>query len=219
MSWKLLLRPRRWSSGQVAWLVLLCVLVVPAMLSGPGDPLGREVLAWRPDRAFSEPWRWWSAAWMHLNMTHLLANLAGATLVAALGWLLQPSRQMAWAWALAWPLTHLSLLAVPALRRYGGLSGVLHAGVAVAVVMLLLEPGRTRAERQVGAALGLGLVAKVLSERPWAAALVRPPGWDIAIAPAAHAAGVLCGAACALLALALRSRPSSPARPPGSSAG
>ena len=40
------------------------------------------------------------------------------------------------AWALAWPLTHLALLAEPALLRYGGLSGVLRAGAAVAAVAL-----------------------------------------------------------------------------------
>ncbi|MGY0196452.1 rhombosortase [Leptothrix sp. BB-4] len=206
MSWKLLLRPRRWSAGQVAWLVMLCVLVVPAMLSGPADALGREVLAWRPDRAFSEPWRWWSAAWMHLSATHLLANLAGATLVAALGWLLQPSRQMAWAWALAWPLTHLSLLLQPGLQRYGGLSGVLHAGVAVCAVWLWSRSdgrGGVRGERRLGQALAVGLLVKLLLERAWEAPLNRVAGWDIVIAPLAHAAGVFWGALLALLVVRL----------------
>ena len=193
MSWKLLLRPRRWSAGQVAWLVMLCVLVVPALLSGPGDPLAREVLGWRPDRAWSEPWRWWSAAWMHLNSTHLLANLSGAVLVAALGWLLQPDRRMAWAWALAWPLTHLSLLLQPGLLRYGGLSGVLHAGVAVCAVWLWSR-GERRGERQLGGVLAAGLLVKLLLERAWEAPLNRVAGLDIVVAPLAHAAGAFWGA-------------------------
>jgi hypothetical protein len=66
----------------------------------------------------------------------------------------------------------------------------------------------------------------VLGEQPWAVLQVQPPGWDIRIAPVAHAAGLLCGLLAAALLLALpaalgrfRSRPSSPARPPGSPAG
>ena len=206
---------------RIGWSQVGALLALPAAAIGASPGLARQVLSWQPALVLAEPWRCWSAAWVHFSARHLMADLVGAVLVLLLGPVARLTRAAALAWALAWPLTHLSLLAVPALRRYGGLSGVLHAGVAVAVVMLVLEPGRTRAERQVGAALGLGLVAKMLSERPWAAALVQPPGWDIAIAPAAHAAGVLCGAAGALLALALavRSRPSSPARPPGSSAG
>ena len=102
---------------------------------------------------------------------------------------------------------------------------MLHAGAAVAAVALRVQPGRLRAERGLGAALGLGLVLKVLSEQPWAVLQVQPPGWDIRIAPLAHAAGLLCGLLAAGLllalpaALGLRSRPSSPARPPGSPAG
>jgi rhomboid family GlyGly-CTERM serine protease len=202
MSWKLLLRPRRWSAGQVAWLVMLCLLVVPAVLSGPGDPLAREVLGWRPDRALSEPWRWWSAAWMHLSTTHLLANLSGAVLVAALGWLLQPDRRMAWAWALAWPLTHVSLLLQPGLTRYGGLSGVLHAGVAVCAVWLWSR-GERRGERHLGQVLAAGLLVKLLLERAWEAPLNRVAGLDIVVAPLAHAAGAFWGALLALLVLRL----------------
>ena len=200
MSWKLLLRPRRWSAGQVAWLVMFSVLVVPAMLSGPGDALAREVLGWRPDRAWSEPWRWWSAAWMHLSTTHLLANLSGAVPVAALGWLLQADRRMAWAWALAWPLTHLSLLLQPELLRYGGLSGVLHAGVAV-VCLHLLTCDHPPIPRLFAWGLTVGLVAKITMENPCGPALVHPLGADIAVAPWAHLSGSVAGATLGLLGL------------------
>ena len=122
----------------------------------------------------------------------------------------------AWAWALAWPLTHLGLLLAPDLLRYGGLSGVLHAGVAVAAVALVREAALRR-DRVLGALLLAGLCAKVLGERAWAHTLVTPPGWDIVVAPLAHASGTVCGALAALLLV--RSRPWSPAPPPGSSAG
>jgi rhomboid family GlyGly-CTERM serine protease len=181
-------------------------------------------LAWVPALVWSEPWRMWSAAWVHLSTQHLLANLAGAALVLLLGWVARLPREAAWAWALAWPLTHLGLLLAPELLRYGGLSGVLHAGVAVAAVGLVRTAPQRR-ERVLGALLLVGLCAKVLGERPWADTLVRPPGWNIAVAPLAHASGTVCGVLLALWLVrlppgaGLRSRPSTPAPPPGSSAG
>lgn len=192
------------------------LLVVPSVLIGPQAGLARLALAWVPTLVWSEPWRWWSAAWVHLSMRHLLVNLAGAALVLLLGWVARLPREAAWAWALAWPLTHLGLLLAPDLWRYGGLSGVLHAGVAVAAVALV-RVAPLRRERLLGALLLAGLCAKVLGERAWAHTLVVPPGWDIAVAPLAHASGTVCGALAALLLV--RSRPWSPAPPPGSSAG
>ncbi|WP_310461524.1 rhombosortase [Sphaerotilus sp.] len=201
---------------QHAWLGVGLLLVLPSLLIAVRPGLARMALAWVPALAWSEPWRWWSAAWIHLSTRHLLANLAGAALVLLLGWVARLPREAAWAWALAWPLTHLGLLAEPELLRYGGLSGVLHAGVAVAAVALVREAPQRR-ERVLGALLLVGLCAKVLGERAWAHTLVTPPGWDIAVAPLAHASGTVCGTLTALLLV--RFRPWTPAPPPGSSAG
>ena len=199
-----------------AWLGVGLLLVVPSLLIALRPGLARMALAWVPALVGSEPWRWWSAAWVHLSTRHLLANLAGAALLLLLGWVARLPREAAWAWALAWPLTHLGLLLAPDLLRYSGLSGVLHAGVAVAAVALVREAALRR-DRVLGALLLAGLCAKVLGERAWAHTLVTPPGWDIAVAPLAHASGTVCGALAALLLV--RSRPWSPAPPPGSSAG
>jgi rhomboid family GlyGly-CTERM serine protease len=159
-------------------------------------------LSWQPQLAWSEPWRWWSAAWVHLSRLHLLANLAGAALVLALGWAARvPARAML-AWALAWPLTHLGLLLQPQLASYGGLSGVLHAGVAVVAVFLALQG--TRTQKALALLIGLGLAGKVLSETPWRGPLAYPAGWDIAVAPLAHATGALSGALCGVLLLVRR---------------
>ncbi|MBP6903305.1 MAG: rhombosortase [Burkholderiaceae bacterium] len=155
-----------------------------------------EALVWRPERAWDQPWRWFSAALLHLSPLHLAANLAGLGLVAALGRAAGCGPRATLAWALAWPLTQGALLLQPALLRYAGLSGVLHAAVAVAVVQLLR--GGAAAPRLIGAGLGLGLAAKLLLETPWAGPLRQVPGWDIAIAPAAHAAGAVAGLLCAL---------------------
>lgn len=134
---------------------------------------------------------------MHLSTLHLGANGAGASLVAALGVTARVPPRAALAWALAWPATHLGLLARPEITGYGGLSGVLHAGVAVVAVVLLRRAGR--GERRVGLAIAAVLSLKLLVEAPWRAAVTHPVGWDIAVAPLAHASGALAGAGLAWL--------------------
>jgi hypothetical protein len=109
---------------------------------------------------------------------------------------------MALAWFAAWPLTHLSLLLRPELAHYGGLSGVLHAGVAVAAVWLLVRQRGRR--RLIGTAIAAGLLAKIALESPWGPVLRQGAGWDIKVVPLAHAAGALAGAVCAGLTLWLR---------------
>ncbi len=165
-------------------------------------------LDWQPALAASQPWRWWTAVFVHWSPLHLAANLLGCALVVALGRVSGADARVALAWALAWPLTQLALLSRPEVAHYGGLSGVLHAGVAAAVTALAL---RSRGRRRVVALLLLaGLLVKVLLERPWGPALVAGGGWDIAVVPLAHAAGTLAGGLAALGLVSLlpaRSRP------------
>ena len=177
----------------VAWPLLCALATVGALLAWPAD---RALLSWQPALAGTQPWRWWTAALVHWTPLHLGANLAGTLAVAALGVAAGCGPRAVAAWALAWPLSQLALLAQPALQRYGGLSGVLHAAVAVASVQLLFGPPGRR--RQVGAALLAGLLLKVVSEAPWQGALRQVPGWDLPIAPLAHAGGVAAGLLCAL---------------------
>ncbi len=175
-----------------AWAALCALLATGALLAATMPSAAAD---WQPGLALAEPWRWWTAAFVHWSALHLGANLAGLALVAALGWRVRCDRHATLAWALAWPLTHLGLLAQPALAHYGGLSGVLHAGVAVLAVQLLGQPGRTR---RIGAVVLAGLLAKVLLETPWREPLRSVPGWDIPIAPLAHASGAAAGLLCAL---------------------
>jgi len=115
-----------------------------------------------------------------------------------------PAR-LAGAWLAAWPLTQFALLVRPDLLHYGGLSGVVHAGVA-ALVVWVLTTARTRAQRWVGGALAFGLLVKLVSESPWGPPLRHSEAWDIAVAPVAHATGVLAGVVCAVIALSLPRR-------------
>lgn len=177
----------------IAWPLLAAALAAGALLAWRLPTGG---LDWQPALAFGQPWRAWSAAFVHWSATHLGANLLGALVVALYGLAARVPPAAALAWLAAWPLTQVGLLARPDLLHYGGLSGVLHAGVAVAGVWLVLDEHGMR--RAVGAAVLGGLVLKALLEAPWGPALRHPAGWDIAIAPAAHASGVIAGLGCAL---------------------
>jgi rhomboid family GlyGly-CTERM serine protease len=191
------------SKASLAWCALIVLLVLPslALFATPGL---RAASIWRPELAAAEPWRAVSAAWVHLSTLHLGANLAGALLVGALGVAARLPLRASLAWAAAWPLTQLGLLAVPTLARYGGLSGVLHAGVAViAVELISRRQPADRTDRRLGWAIAAGLVLKLLSEAPWRGPLAYPAGWDIAVAPAAHVSGAVLGGLMALAVFAL----------------
>lgn len=179
----------------------LAVALVPALWGGhgPGD-----AWAWRREHVLTEPWRLWSAALVHLDRPHLLANLAGALVVAAYGWAAGCGRAQTLAWAVAWPLGHALLGFAPAVQTLWGMSGVLHAGVAVAVVHGLL--GGRGAARWIGAVTGVGLLAKLWLESPWVAPLRTDPGWDFPVVVMAHATGVAAGAAAAVVAWATSRR-------------
>jgi len=187
-----------------AWLALAALLAAGSVLAWW---LPAWALDWQPALAAAEPWRAWSAAFVHWSALHLRANLGATAAVAAFGWAARVPPRAALAWFAAWPLTHLGLWLRPELAHYGGLSGVLHGGVAVVVLWLLVAArGRRRA---IGAMVGVGLLAKLLLEQPWGPVLQRPADWDIAVAPLAHATGAVAGLLCAALALAFGTEPRS----------
>ncbi|SHM07256.1 rhomboid family GlyGly-CTERM serine protease [Rhizobacter sp. OV335] len=193
--------PRALRQPGRAW-ALLSASIFLATLAAQAVP--KAVLDWQPGLAATEPWRWWTALFVHFSPLHLGANLLGLVLVAMLGLSARVPWPVSAAWFAAWPLTHLALLLQPALRHYGGLSGVLHAAVAIVAVHLLAQ----RAGRWIGAAVLGGLCIKVVSESPWLGPVQHTAGWDIGVAPIAHACGLVVGIACALVAGFLsRTRP------------
>jgi rhomboid family GlyGly-CTERM serine protease len=176
-----------------AWLAMGTAFAVGACVAWF---IPREALDWQPQLALRQPWRLWSAALVHFSPTHLVANLLGSAVVVAFGIAARLPRRAAIAWLVAWPLGHAALSLQPQLLHYGGLSGVLHAGVAVAALHLTQrERGHRRA---IGSAVLAGLVIKIVFEQPLAGPTQALPGWDFRIAPLAHltgaAAGLLCGA-------------------------
>lgn len=179
----------------MAWCFLALLLALPALALGwtsldlaQADPLHAR-LVWTHDTAATQPWRCWTAVWVHGSAPHLMGNLLGAVLVALLGVVARVPARFALAWAVAWPLTHLSLLIDPRLQAYGGLSGVLHAGVAVAAVSLLSQPPL----RRLGMVVLAGLLLKVGFEAPWRDALVSSATLGVAVAPLVHTTGVAWG--------------------------
>jgi rhomboid family GlyGly-CTERM serine protease len=182
-----------------AWPALAIGLAAGALIA---PALPTSTIDWQPGLAVSQPWRCWSAAFVHWSALHLAANLVGCLLVGALGVVGECGARSTWAWLLAWPLTQIGLLLQPSLLHYGGLSGVLHAGVAVAASDLLLrEQGR---RRSIAALLLAGLATKVILEAPWLEPLRHVEGWDIAIAPMAHASGVVAGVICLIAVVSMQ---------------
>ena len=145
----------------MAWVLLAALLcagavVVTAISAEDGAALASAPLArafdWQPALGLHEPWRLWTCAWVHWSGAHLLVNAAGAIVVAFVGWRARLSASAALGWFLAWPLTQVLMATLPVdglgalMPHYGGLSGVLHAGVIV---------------------LGLSLAWPFVQARPW----------------------------------------------------
>jgi len=179
-----------------AWAALALLMALAALAAWPADA---SRLDWQPALAAREPWRALTAAAVHYSPLYLGANVAGAVLVGALGVVARVPGRIVLAWLMAWPLTQAGLLLRPDLLHYGGLSGVLHAGVSAAALWLVVHD---RGRRQwIGAAILMVLTLKIVAESPWGPAVQSREGWDIAVAPFAHASGALCGLLCARLSL------------------
>ena len=152
-------------------------------------------LDWQPEQVLRQPWRWWTAAWVHWNGLHLAANVLGCAVLAYWAQATQAPARWLGVWMLAWPLTHLLLLLEPRLAHYGGLSGVLHAGVAVVTCRALwLGVG---VQRTLAGVVALGLVVKLVAERPWDWPVPVSPWWDFSVVTLAHATGAMAGLICA----------------------
>jgi membrane associated rhomboid family serine protease len=176
----------------MAWVMLTALLclgavVVTAISAEGGGAMASAPLAnaldWQPAPGLREPWRLWTCAWVHWSAAHLLVNAAGAVVVAFVGWRARLPAAAALAWFLAAPTTQLVMAALGTDRvaavmpHYGGLSGVLHAGVVVLGLSLAWPGVRGRVRRPAAssrmdpgfAATRASLIEPSrLTEGPWA---------------------------------------------------
>jgi rhomboid family GlyGly-CTERM serine protease len=189
----------------VAWCAAALLMFVGTLAAWS---MPHSALDWQPARA-PQAWRWWSAAFVHYSGQHMTANLGAVMLVAAYGWIARVPLRSTLAWCAAWPLTHLLLLVQPALPNYGGLSGLMHTGVAVVCVHLVFSG--THAQKFVAAAVFTGMAAKIVSESPFGEPLRHVAEWDIAVAPLGHLTGAVAGTLCSAAA-ELRARRAAQAR-------
>ena len=195
------------SAGRASWLLACAALALPALLLAP-VPLDQPASQWpplaqqltlHPDRGLGQPLHTlWTAAWLHGSASHRALNLGAMALLAWMGWLAALPRAATVGLLVAWPLTQLGLLLQPdPIAHYVGLSGVVHAGVAV-VCTHSLTAIHPRFPRTLAAAVLLGLVAKLIMENPVAHRLAQPSGSDITVVPWVHLSGVMAGVLCAL---------------------
>jgi hypothetical protein len=179
-------------TGTRAWL-LLCVLHgVASMLLWWADPSAVDALTWRASQWPSQAWTLWTSAWVHLNTPHLVGNQLALGALTAMGWVLRPPLSAVLAWAVSWPLLQAGLVLWPLVGYAVGLSGVLHAGVAVLGLHLLMGAA-PRGARPWGATLLGGLLLKVMLERGWYHPVLRDTEADMPVVQAAHLTGVVCG--------------------------
>lgn len=188
--------------GIALWWLICLALGAPAWAM-KWVPLAQATSTWpalaqcwalHPDAALQQPaWVWWTTAWLHGSEQHLTRNLLALALIALLGAASHVTPRSAIVWALAWPATHLGMLAQPgSLHTYIGMSGVLHAGVAI-VAIQQIELAHNRERQFMGWGLLIALGIKILMENPWSHILIQPTGSDITVAPWSHLSGSVLG--------------------------
>jgi rhomboid family GlyGly-CTERM serine protease len=187
----------RWRSP--AWLAVGALLAAGSLLA---LAVPAAWLDWSRTPAGMPWWRLVSAAWPHLSQAHLALNLVALAAVAALGVLLRVRTAQAIAWLACWPLTHAALWLQPEITRYAGMSGVLHAGVAICAVAACREPDRLA--KAVGGMLLAGLALKVVIEAPWSRPLQESAALGITVVPLAHAAGAVLGLLAGVVAVVMQ---------------
>jgi membrane associated rhomboid family serine protease len=176
------------------WLSLCLIHAVASMLVWwAGGPVA-QALTWRADSWAQHPWTLWTTSWVHINTPHLIGNQLAVGALAAMAWLVRPNAVASVAWLLAWPTVALVLPWWPHIGYAVGLSGLIHAAVAVVAVHLWWCPDLTfPSRRRWGALLAAGLTAKLALEQGWHWPVVWSNSADMSVVQAAHLTGAVAG--------------------------
>lgn len=186
------------------WVALCSLLAVGSVLVwalDAGYQLGWQAATWR-----QTPWTLWTAPLLHLSAIHMLGNLLALAALAVLGVVIPLGTRAALALFLAWPLSTASVMAWPEVTRYVGLSGLIHAGVAIVWLHARQAPVAQRWSPLLLAALLL----KLVTEQAWVYPVSFDPYWNINVVSAGHLGGAVVGLVCGAVCL-IRLRPSASA--------
>ena len=162
---------------------------------------GIAALEYRNTNPVTEPWRWLTAHFVHVNWQHALINAVALWVVARLfAPDLTPSRQL---WALltaALAISACLALIYPTIAWYRGLSGALH-GLYFAGSALWLIKAKPRRFQQLWlpSALFFGGWIKVALEQPGGATTPYAEWLGAGVVPQAHLMGAACGTVLGLL--------------------
>ncbi len=117
--------------------LLLCMVLVFSFFLPP------QLLQWQPDTITSgQWWRLFTGHLVHLNVNHLLLNLAGVLILALLFPRFLPADRLLWITLLMAAAISLGLLSLrPDLASYRGFSGCIH-GLAAILAMRGLKTDR-----------------------------------------------------------------------------
>lgn len=189
-----------------SWLLLCGLHGVTSMLLWWDRSGLAQALTWRADQWQDQLWTLWSSAWVHMNTPHLIGNQLALGALTAFAWMVRPPLGATLAWLLAWPLMQLSLAYWPQVGYAVGLSGVLHAGVAVLAAQLVAGRIPMPQPRRWGTLLALGLLSKLVLEQAWSHPVVWDTGYDMSVVQAAHLTGAAWGALLGTLAALLARR-------------
>ncbi|WP_445117117.1 rhombosortase [Acinetobacter sp. WZC-1] len=181
-----------------AWIRKIVFLAVCLCISACLQVFQRFFIYWRP-HFFAEPWRWWTAHWVHVGWVHFLLNMLA---FACLPFIFPQIKQR---YLILLLLTLSPLISLgfyyfyPHIEAYAGLSGVLH-GLYVACAVFYLQFKR---ERGFALLVLLLVLAKIAWENTFGslrtAELIGSP-----VLVEAHLLGVIWGAGCAVVYLAYR---------------
>lgn len=117
-------------------------------------------LIYQSDVLWSEPWRLWTAHWVHVGWAHAALNLSALVLLPLI-FPLYPISRFWWLLLLGSPLLSVALMVgLPELERYAGLSGILH-GIYFSAALHALVCGH---DRLVAGILWVGLTIKLVLE-------------------------------------------------------
>jgi rhomboid family GlyGly-CTERM serine protease len=179
-----------------AWTTLCGVLALASAAAWLAGPAAAPLLQWDSALWLRQPWTLWTASLVHLSTAHLLANLLALGALAVLGSSMGVGQAATRALVVAWPLGTLALLVWPAVRQYSGLSGLIHAAVAVLWAHAVVH----RRAYPLSFVLFVGMGLKLLTEHAWFTPVSFDPAWGFNVVYAAHLSGTLAGAACGMVA-------------------